>query len=344
MTRFPATESRHSRIVVSQGTPSALVRSRIRGLAAFAPLGRLTNADLERLVDTSDEWILKRTGINQRSIAAPNEFTSDLALRAIELLAESVGSLDDVDFIIVATSTADYVFPSVAAQLQAAMGLERAGAIDLGAACAGFVYALNVGDALVTSGQAKRVLIVGAEVMTKALDYTDRATCILFGDGAGVVLLEPGDATSHVECSSYGSEGEGARHLYRTAIRKEIAGATDESGLLRQSGQDVYKWAVRRIPDVIASLLASNNLTAADIDWFVPHSANLRIIESICERTGISRERTLTSIEEFGNTSTASIPLALAPAVADGRVKRGDRVLMVSFGGGLVYAGAIVRW
>jgi 3-oxoacyl-[acyl-carrier-protein] synthase-3 len=323
---------------------SPLPRARIAGIGTYVPEGRLTNADLERLVDTSDEWIVHRTGIHERSVAGEHQFASDLCFEAVRRLRERVGSLDRVDIVIAATSTADYVFPSLAAQIQHAAGLTHAGAFDVAAACAGFPYAINIAGAMVASGQAREALVVGGEVMTKALDYTDRATCILFGDGAGAALVTPGDDTSYIERSTFGCDGEGGKHLYRTSLRHDIDGHDDATGLLRQSGSDVYKWAVRRISQAILDLLAANGLTPGDIDWFVPHSANLRIVEALCARTGIARERTLTSIEHFGNTSTASIPLALAPAIDDGRVQRGDRILLYGFGGGLVHAGTLLRW
>jgi 3-oxoacyl-[acyl-carrier-protein] synthase-3 len=319
-------------------------RARVADIATYVPPGRLTNADLTKIVDTSDEWIVHRTGIHERSIAADDQYASDLCLEAVRRLRERVGSLDRVDAVIAATSTADYVFPSLAAQIQYGAGLAHAGAFDLGAACAGFPYALNVASAMVASGQAREVLIVGGEVMTKALDYTDRSTCILFGDGAGAALVVPADDRSYIERCTYGCDGEGGKYLYRTSIRHDIDGHEDATGLLRQSGSDVYKWAVRRISQAILDLLAAAGLGAGDIDWFVPHSANLRIVEALCARTGIPRERTLTSIEHYGNTSTASIPLALAPAIDDGRVKRGDRMLLYGFGGGLVHAGTLLRW
>jgi 3-oxoacyl-[acyl-carrier-protein] synthase-3 len=327
-----------------QPAPALIPRARVADMAAYAPEGRLTNADLAKMVETSDEWIVQRTGIRERSMAAGDQFASDLCLEAVRLLRDRVGSLDRVDAVIAATSTADYAFPSLAAQIQFGANLPHAGAFDLGAACAGFPYALNVAAALVSSGQAREVLVVGGEVMTKALDYTDRSTCILFGDGAGAALVVPADEQSYIERSTYGCDGDGGKYLYRTSIRHDIAGREDDTGLLRQSGSDVYKWAVRRISESILEMLAAAGLGADDIDWFIPHSANLRIVEALCARTGIARERTLTSIETYGNTSTASIPLALMPALDDGRVKRGDRILMYGFGGGLVHAGTLLRW
>ena len=319
-------------------------RARVAGIGTYVPETRLTNADMAKMVDTSDEWIVKRTGIRERRVAGPNQYASDLCLEAVKALRDNVGSLDRVDAVVAATSTADYVFPGLAAQIQYGSGLTHAGAFDVGAACAGFAYALNIANALVVSGQARDVLVVGGEVMSKSIDYTDRATCVLFGDGAGAVLVTAGDETSYIERSTYGCDGEGGKYLYRTNTRHDIAGAVDDTGLLRQSGSDVYKWAVRRIGEQIGDMLTASGITPDDVDWFVPHSANMRIIEALCARTGLARERTLTSLESYGNTSSASIPLALAPAVLDGRVKRGDRILMYGFGGGLVHAGTILRW
>jgi 3-oxoacyl-[acyl-carrier-protein] synthase III len=325
-------------------SPVSVPRARVADIATYVPEGRLTNADLAQMVDTNDAWIVQRTGIRERSMAGPDQFASHLCLEAVRRLRERAGSLDRVDAVIAATSTADYVFPSLAAQIQFGANLPHAGAFDVGAACAGFPYALNVAGAMVSSGQAREVLVVGGEVMTKALDYSDRSTCILFGDGAGAALVVPADERSYIERTSYGCDGEGGKYLYRTGIRHDIAGREDDTGLLRQSGSDVYKWAVRRISEAILEMLAAAQVGPGDIDWFVPHSANLRIVEALCARTGIARERTLTSIETYGNTSTASIPLALMPALEDGRVKRGDRILMYGFGGGLVHAGTLLRW
>ena len=323
--------------------PQPVALARIAALATYAPAHRLTNSDLQRMVDTSDEWIVKRTGIHERRIAGPDEYTSDLALAAVRRLIEQTGPLDEVDLVIAATSTADYVFPSLAAQVQDAAGL-TAGAFDVAAACGGFVYALNLATTLVAAKQARAILVIGAEAMSKSIDYTDRATCILFGDGAGAALVVPGDDRSYVEATSYGSDGASGKHLYRTAARHDINGVVDETGLLRQAGSDVYKWAVRRIPEAIDALLTRAGVTPDQIDWFVPHSANMRIIEALCKTTTIPLARTLSSIAMYGNTSAASIPLALEPAVADGRVKRGDRILTIGFGGGLVYAASLFRW
>jgi 3-oxoacyl-[acyl-carrier-protein] synthase-3 len=319
--------------------------ARIAALSAYVPERVMTNDELSRIVATDDGWIRQRTGVRTRHVAAETEYTSDVCISAVRrLVAEHGVVLDDVDYVIVCTSTADYVFPSVAALIQDAFGIPAAGAFDLSAACAGFTYGLNVANALVASGVARKVLLVGGETMTKALDYEDRTTCVLFGDGAGAAILEPADDLSGIVASVAGSDGASARHLYRTAVRPDIGGIADGSRLLRQNGSYVYKWVLEHVPGAIETLLARAGLSADAIDWFVPHSANVRIIERLCELTGIPLRKTLTSVENCGNTSAASIPIALWNAARAGRIARGDRILTIGFGGGLVYAGAVLRW
>jgi 3-oxoacyl-[acyl-carrier-protein] synthase III len=323
------------------------VRSRlaIAALGTYAPQKRLTNDDLAKLVETTDEWIVSRTGMRERRIAREDEFTSDLCLAAVRDLESRGGSLDGVDYVIACTVTPDYQFPSVAARLQDVLGLQNVGAIDLGAACAGFVYGLDLADSLVTTGRARKVLVAAGETLSKITDYRDRSTCILFGDGAGAALVTADTGTDGMLLARrVNSDGASGRELFATGLRKEIAGTVDPGPFLRQNGRAVYEWALTNVSAGIAELLRSAELCAADVDWFVPHSANGRMIESICKRTGIPREKTLTSYELHGNTSSASIPLALAPAVADGRVKRGDTVLLYGFGGGLVECGLLLRW
>ena len=249
-----------------------------------------------------------------------------------------------MDFVIVATTTPDYVYPSVAALVQDRLGIPKsAGALDISAACAGFCSALNIGAALITSGQTRNALILAGETLTRSVDYTDRATCVLFGDGAAAMLLEY-DERRALAGMDAGSDGSVGPALYRTATRAEIGGIVDESGLLRQVGRDVYRWVMENIPQTVQRILERAGLQLGDIDWFIPHSANMRMIEALCKRMDFPLERTLTSVEEYGNTSAVSIPLALIPAVRDGRVKTGDRILMVGFGGGLVSAGAVLTW
>jgi 3-oxoacyl-[acyl-carrier-protein] synthase-3 len=312
----------------------------------YAPHETITNADLERMVETSDEWIVQRTGIRTRRKAAQTEYTSDLCIKAVQDLASQNSHVDlrSVDFVIVATTTPDYVYPSVAALVQDRLGIPTSsGALDISAACAGFCSALNIGAALITSGQTRNALILAGETLTRSVDYTDRATCVLFGDGAAAMLLEY-DERRTLAGMDAGSDGSVGPALYRTATRAEINGIVDESGLLRQVGRDVYRWVMENIPQTVERILDRAGVQLADIDWFIPHSANMRMIEALCKRLDFPLERTLTSVEEYGNTSAVSIPLALIPAIRDGRVKSGDRILMVGFGGGLVSAGAVLTW
>ena len=328
-------------------TPQPLTAPvRVSAAGMYAPHETITNADLERLVETSDEWIVQRTGIRTRRKAAQTEYTSDLCIKAVQDLASQNPQVDlrSVDFVIVATTTPDYVYPSVAALVQDRLGIPKsAGALDISAACAGFCSALNIGAALITSGQTRNALILAGETLTRSVDYTDRATCVLFGDGAAAMLLEY-DERRALAGMDAGSDGSVGPALYRTATRAEIGGIVDESGLLRQVGRDVYRWVMENIPQTVQRILERAGLQLGDIDWFIPHSANMRMIEALCKRMDFPLERTLTSVEEYGNTSAVSIPLALIPAVRDGRVKTGDRILMVGFGGGLVSAGAVLTW
>jgi 3-oxoacyl-[acyl-carrier-protein] synthase-3 len=312
----------------------------------YVPSGVLTNADFEKLVETSDEWIVQRTGIRERRRVADHEYVSDLCIAAVEDLLRAFPAVDvaQVEYVIVATTTPDYVYPSVAALLQDRLGIPRsAGALDISAACAGFCSALNLASALIASGQTRNVLVVTGEALTRSVDYTDRATCILFGDGAAAMFVEYDEASTLAGMDS-GSDGSAGPALYRTATRRDIDGVRDESGLLRQQGRDVYRWVLENIPQSIERILDRAGTQLSEIDWFIPHSANMRMIEALCKRIDFPRERTLTSLEYFGNTSAVSIPLALIPAVREGIVKRGDRILLVGFGGGLVSAGAVLTW
>jgi 3-oxoacyl-[acyl-carrier-protein] synthase III len=318
---------------------------RIAALGTYVPEKRLTNDDLARLVDTDDAWIVRRTGIRERRIADRHEYTSDLCIAAVRDMERRGGRLDTVDYIIACTATPDYGFPSVAARLQHRLGLVNCGAIDVTAACAGFMYGLDLADALVNTGRARSVLVAAGETLSKVVDYQDRGTCILFGDGAGAALVDaPGDAPPTLLARSAASDGASGKELFLTGLRDEIAGIVEPDRVLRQNGRAVYEWAVLNVTAGIGALLDAAQLHAGDVDWFVPHSANARMIESICKRTGIPFERALTSLEWCGNTSAASIPLALAPAVHDGRVRAGDVVLLYGFGGGLVENGMLLRW
>jgi 3-oxoacyl-[acyl-carrier-protein] synthase-3 len=320
--------------------------ARIAAIGAWAPAGLLTNADLETMVDTSDEWIVRRTGIRQRHRVGEGEYASTVAFGAIDdLFAHNPQyTIRDVDFIIAGSSTADYAFPSISALAQAHYKMPlTVGAVDISTACAGFTYGLNLAAGLVASGQAKRVLVVVGDALTRTIDYTDRATCVLFGDGGGAALVERSEKPA-ISGMYAGSDGTAGAFLYRTAVRQEVNGKIDSSRLVRQEGASIYRWVMENIPAAIQAVLDRAGLTLHDIDWFVPHSANARMIEALAHRLPFPIERTLLSIEEYGNTSGASIPLALTPAVRDGRVRIGDRLLLMGFGGGLVLAGNVVIW
>lgn len=319
----------------------------VTAIGTYVPERVLTNYDLEKLVDTNDEWIVQRTGIQERHIAANDQFTSHLCYAAVQNMIERYGvTVTDVDYIIVATSTPDAVFPSVASQVQAHFSIEGCGAADIQAACAGFASAIQLANGLLLSGAYRKVLVIGAETLSKITDYSDRTTCILFGDGAGAFLIETSDDDLGDVLSMY-AKTEGARGhlLYRSSLAPAI-GEHDilTNGFIVQNGREVYRWAISHVAEGISQLLTRGGLTAADIDWFIPHSANMRIIEALCERTGFSLDQTLSSIKQFGNTSAASIPLAIDEAVKAGKVRPGQLMLLFGFGGGLTQAGVILRW
>lgn len=321
-------------------------KARITAIGTYIPEHVLSNEDLEKMIDTNNEWIIQRSGIKERRITRVNEFTSDLCIKAVENLMQTYDkTVDDVDLIIVATTTADFGFPSVACQLQEAFKMKSTGAFDLNAVCAGFTYGLHVANGLISSGLHKKILVIGGETFSKALDYTDRSTCFLFGDGAGAVLVEYDEKNPSFISSVLGTNGEGGIHLYRSGLSKEMNGVKlIGDGNLVQNGREVYKWAVRTIPNGIQSLLEKANLRTEDINWFVPHSANLRMIESICAKSNISMDHTLYSVEKMGNTSSASIPLALHLGIEEEKLRYGDTMILFGFGGGLTYTGLIVKW
>ena len=253
--------------------------------------------------------------------------------------------LSDVDMIVNATLTADYKTPSVASYVQAKLELENAGAIDINAACAGFTYGLNIANGLITSGQNKKVLVIGAETLSKITDYKDRGTCILFGDGAGAFLVEYNEDETSFIASDAGSDGNKGHHLYCSELSEAMFDeALANPGFIVQNGRGVYKWAVGNVPRIIEQTLNKANYAKEDLDWFVPHSANARMIESICDKSGIARDKALKSLEYYGNTSSATIPLAIDLAVKENKIKKGDLVLLVGFGGGLAYASTLIKW
>jgi 3-oxoacyl-[acyl-carrier-protein] synthase-3 len=321
-------------------------RSVVLGCGSYLPGRVLTNGELAQTVETSDEWIVQRTGIHERRIAATGEFTSDLALHAARAaLAHAKVDAQSIDLIVLATSTPDHTFPASAVSVQAGLGITRGAAFDLQAVCSGFVYALATVDGLLRTGAFQRALVVGSETFSRILDWKDRTTCVLFGDGAGAVVLDaqeqPGTRedrgllTSHLR-----SDGRYKDKLYVDGGPS----STQTVGHLRMEGRDVFRYAVGAITDVIEAVFRDTGYTADDIDWFVPHQANKRIIDGAAHKLGIAPEKVVMTLDRHGNTSAASIPLALADAVADRRIKRGDLILLEAMGGGFTWGAALVRW
>jgi 3-oxoacyl-[acyl-carrier-protein] synthase-3 len=325
-------------------------RARIASLATYVPPKLLTNADLERMVETTNEWILQRTGIRQRHIVEPGVATSDLAKEAsLVALARAGITAEDVDVIIVGTTTPDTIFPSTACRLQAKIGAKRAWGFDLGAACSGFVYGVSTASALVASGSANHVLVIGGDVMSSIIDYTDRATCVIFGDGAGaaVISASPDDRIGILDFENYvdGSGGEALQMPAGGSLMPTTAETVAQKlHYVKQDGQTVFKFAVRNTEEASRTLLERNHLTAADVDLFVSHQANRRIITSAAEKLGIAPERVIINIEDYGNTTAGTIPLALDDAVRTGRLKHGDLVVLASVGAGFTVGSVLLRW
>lgn len=320
-------------------------RSHVVSTGSYLPEKKLTNSELEKLVDTSDEWIFQRSGIRSRRIAADNESTSDMAVKAAKAALECSGiNPADIDGIIVATTTPDQTFPSVAVRVQDALGVPVGIAFDVQAVCSGFIYALSIADNFIKVGQMKRVLVIGAEKMSSIIDWSDRATCVLFGDGAGAVILEAKEGADVTEA------GLLSTHLYANGAMRDLlytdggVSTTGSSGHIIMQGREVFKHAVRLMADAVNVALDENDMSADDIDWLVPHQANLRIIESTAKKLSMPMDRVVVSVEEHGNTSAASIPLAFDGAVKDGRIKRGDLVLFEALGGGLTWGSALLRF
>ena len=320
-------------------------RSQVIGCGAYLPERIVTNADLAARLDTSDEWIRQRTGIGERRIASDGELTSDLAVRAAErALADAGMNGCDLDLIVLATATPDNTFPATAAKVQARLGMHRGAAFDVQAVCAGFIFALATADNALRLGQARTALVIGAETFSRILDWEDRGTCVLFGDGAGAVALraaaDPGPGGRGILSTHLHSDGR----LYDILYVDGGPSSTRHSGFLRMEGREVFRQAVQHLSEVVDEALAANGLVAADIDWLVPHQANSRIIDGVARKLGLAPDKIVSTIERHANTSAASIPLALASAAADGRIRPGQLVLIEALGGGLSWGASLVRW
>ena len=323
-----------------------VTRSVILGCGSYLPSRVVSNDDLAKIIDTSDAWIVERTGIKRRHIASEGEMTSDLALEAAKraLKHADIGAAD-LDLVIVATTTPDETFPSTATRIQARLGMTRGAAFDVQAVCTGFIYGLSVADNFIRAGQAKTVLVIGAETMSRILDWSDRGTCVLFGDGAGAAVLSAGhgkgtNADRGILNTRIFSDGR----LHDLLYTDGGVSSTKTAGHLRMHGKEVFKHAVTNIASAIQQSTQAAGLTPHDIDWFVPHQANQRILDGTARKLGIPAERVISTIAEHGNTSAASVPLALTSAVQDGRIKRGNLVLMEAMGGGFTWGAALVRW
>ena len=323
----------------------ARIYSRILGIGSFLPERVVTNADLEQMVDTTDEWIRARTGIQRRHIAADDQTTVDLAEGAARRALDDAGvSPAEIDMIVVGTTTPDQVFPNMGCLLQDRLDIHGCPAFALEAACSGFIYALSVANSFVTAGSEKRVLVVGAETLSRMTDWEDRTTCVLFGDGAGAVVLGPADEPGIVSCH-LGADGRYKDLLYHPYGTSKIQRPEDtERPYIQMRGNEVFKVAVKTLENIVDETLQANDLDRSAIDWLVPHQANIRIIQATAKRLGMPMEKVILTLEEHGNTSAASVPLALDTAVRDGRIKRGDLLLLEAFGGGLTWGSALIRY
>jgi 3-oxoacyl-[acyl-carrier-protein] synthase-3 len=320
-----------------------MIYSKIAGTGSYLPKKILSNADLEKMVDTTDEWIFSRTGIRERHIAAKSEHTSDLALEAAKNAIASAGiDASAIDLIIVATTTPDKIFPSVAVMLQRKLGIAGCPAFDVQAVCSGFVYALATADNFIKTGSAKCALVIGAEIMSRITDYTDRSNCILWGDGAGAVILCASQSTLNEK------EGIISTHLHADGNYEKMLHVPrrhdGKPDTVHMEGNAVFKMAVNTLDQIVDETLAANHMQKSDIDWLVPHQANIRILQATAKKLDMDMDRVVVTVDKHGNTSAASIPLALDVAVRDGRIKRGDVILMEAFGGGFTWGSALIKF
>ncbi len=323
-----------------------MIRSVVRGTGQALPRRIMKNADFEGMVETSDEWIAQRTGIRQHHIASDDETTASLGEGAARAALTDAGlTADDIDLIVLATSTPNNTFPATAVEIQQRLGMRHGYAFDMQAVCSGFVYAVTTADAYIRGGLARRVLVIGSETFSRILDWNDRSTCVLFGDGAGALVLEAAEAAGTIAdrgvlAASLRSDGSHKEKLYVDGGPS----TTGTVGHLRMEGREVFKHAVGMITDVIEATFSQAGITADDLDWFVPHQANKRIIDASAKKLGIAEEKVVITVDKHGNTSAASVPLALSIAAADGRIKRGDLVLLEAMGGGFTWGAVLIRW
>ncbi len=319
--------------------------SRIEGTGRYLPERIMTNADLEKIVDTSDEWIRTRTGVERRHVASEDELTSDLCVEAAKNAIEDAGiTAEDLDLIVVGTTSPDLIFPNIATIIQEKLGIHGCAAFSIEAACTGFIYALTTADKFVRVGESKCALVIGAEIITKLIDWTDRATCVLFGDGAGAVILKPSEEQGIISCH-LGADGKYKDLLYYpVGVSKDLAKAGVGDSRIIMSGKEVFKVAVKILGNVATQTLEANNIDQSELDWLIPHQANLRIIQATAKRLGLPMEKVILTVQDHGNTSAASVPLALDVSVRDGRVKRGQLVLMEAFGGGFTWGSVLMRY
>ena len=319
-----------------------MIYSRIIGTGSYLPAKTVTNYDLEKMVDTTHDWIYSRTGIEERHVAADGEMSSDLALQASLRAIEAAGLVpNDIDLIIVATTTPDHIFPSTACVLQDKLGNKNAIAFDVQAVCSGFIYALNTADLYIRDGQARNALVVGTEVLSRILNWEDRTTCVLFGDGAGAVVIQRSETPGILSAKLH---ADGSQRCMLSAPGQIRDGKVDGEAYIKMDGQGVFKFAVKSLSDVAEEVLAANKMQGKDIDWMIPHQANIRIIESTAKKLGLSLDNVVLTVAKHGNTSAASIPLALDTAVRDGRIKPGQHLLMEAVGGGFTWGAALIRW
>jgi len=319
--------------------------SRIAGTGRYLPERILTNADLEKIVETSDEWIRTRTGIEQRHVADEEENTSDLCVEAAKIAIEDAGvTAADIDLIVIGTTSPDLIFPNIATIVQHKMGIPACAAFSVEAACTGFIYALSSADKFIRSGDTKCALVIGAEIITKLIDWEDRSTCVLFGDGAGAVVLQPSDEPGIVS-THLGADGQYKDLLYYpVGVSNNLAAAGVGDSRIMMSGNEVFKVAVRTLGAVAQEALDANGIGLDDVDWLIPHQANLRIIQATAKRLGLSMDKVIQTVQIHGNTSAASVPLALDVGIRDGRIKRGQTLLLEAFGGGFTWGSVLLKY